>query len=142
MSRKGNDPKRRIEELDRFTLNERKDLAARLSYVGSGHHKLFPGVYGFGPSASPRPSKSVCDGVRVIPKHEAADLLLIGVLKGMFSTPLSDGYPTYVWSVDNNGEAYEANTHPNNRGQYHGYRLEEHDPMRELVLKAWEQRCH
>jgi hypothetical protein len=110
-------------------------------YEGSGYHKRFPAVYGFGPASSPRPSKSLCDGIRVIPKEEAEQLLRAGVLSGMFSEPSEKGFPNYVWSVDANGEAYEAKTHPNNEGYYHGYRLEEHDPMRQLVLKIWNQRC-
>ena len=87
-----------------------------------------------------RPSKSVCDGQRIVPEEEAEQLLRSGIVNGMFSDPLQK-FPTYVWSVDEHGEPYEANTHPNNRGQYHGYRLEEHDPMRQLVLKTWKQRC-
>jgi hypothetical protein len=58
----------------------------------------------------------------------------------MFSEPLEQEFPKYIWSVDDQGEAYEAKTHPNDRGQYHGYRLEEHDPMRSLVLKTWKER--
>jgi hypothetical protein len=133
MPREGNDPRRRIAELARLTPEEREDLAARATYTGSGYHKRFPAVYGFGPNASPRPSKSLCDGIRVVPKEEAEQ-------KGMFSEPLEQGFPKYIWSVDGTGEAYEAKTHQNDRGQYHGYRLEEHDPMRALVLKAWKER--
>jgi hypothetical protein len=140
MPREGNDPKRRIAELARFTREEREDLAARAIYTGSGVHKRFPAVYGFGPNASPRPSKSICDGIRVVPREEAEQLLRNGVLKGMLSEPWEEGFPKYIWSVDGQGEAYEAKTHPNDRGQYHGYRLEESDPMRALVLKAWKER--
>jgi hypothetical protein len=67
-------------------------------------------------------------------------LLRNGVLRGMFSEPLEQEFPKYIWSVDDQGEAYEAKTHPNDRGQYHGYRLEEYDPMRSLVLKTWKER--
>jgi hypothetical protein len=141
MAREGNNPKRRIGGLDRLTMDERKDLAAKVAYVGSGHHKRFPAVFGFGRSASPRPTKSVCDGIKAIPKGEAEQLLRTGVLKGMFSEPSERGFPTYVWCVDADGEVYEANTHPNNQGQYHGYRIEEHDPMRGYVLSIWKQRC-
>jgi hypothetical protein len=42
--------------------------------------------------------------------------------------------------VDGQGEAYEAKTHSNNRGQYHGYRLEESDPMRDVVIRTWKER--
>jgi hypothetical protein len=141
MVREGNNPKRRIGEFGRLAPDERQALAASVAYVGSGHHKRFPAAYGFGPHASPRPMKSVCDGKRVVPREEAEQLLRGGVLAGMFSEPSEQGFPKYIWSVDGQGEAYEAKADPGNPGQYHGYRLEEADPMRELVLKAWKRRC-
>jgi hypothetical protein len=143
MPREGNDPRRRIVKLDRLKPEERTQLAARITYLGSGYHKRFPaaGGYDFGPAAGPRPAKSVCDGIRVVPKAEAEQLLRNGVLMGMFSDPLEDGLPMYVWSIDQQGEVYEAKTHPNNRGQYHGYRLEENDPMRARVLSTWKERA-
>jgi hypothetical protein len=116
MAGEGKNPKRRIGGLDRLTMDERMDLAGKVAYVGSGHHKRFPAVFGFGPSASPRPSKSVCDGIRIISKGEAEQLLRAGVLNGMFSEPGGQEFPTYVWSVDGDGEVYEANTHANRVG--------------------------
>lgn len=141
MPREGNDPRRRIAEAAAFTLEERRQLAGRAKYIGSGYHKRFPAVYQFDPTTGPRPSKSLCDGKRVVPKEEAAQLLRNGVLRGMFSEPFIQGYPKYIWSVDEKGEVYEAKTHPNDHGQYHGYRLEDHDPMRRRILNAWQERA-
>lgn len=141
MAREGNNPKRRIAELDTLTPEERQKLSADLIYVGSGHHKRFPANYGFSPPVSPRPSKSICDGIRIILQDEAEQLLRSGVSKGMFSELSEHDFPKYVWSVDNNGEAYEAKTNPNNPGKYYGYRLEEEDAMRERVQKIWKRRC-
>jgi hypothetical protein len=140
MARAGNDPKRRIVEADRLSPDQRKELARQAVYTGSGYHKLRPAVYNFGPTGSPRPTKSVCDGIRVVPKDEAQQLLTNGIMKGMISEPPEQGLPTYVWSVDGQGEVYEAKTHSNNQGQYHGYRLEESDAMRHEILKTWKQR--
>jgi hypothetical protein len=42
-----------------------------------------------------------------------------------------------VWSVDRDGVAYEAKR--DTRG-YHGYRLEEDDDFRFLVLREWRRR--
>jgi hypothetical protein len=142
MAREGNNPKRRIAARDRLAPEEREGLAARLVYGGSGYHKRFPTVYGFGPHSGRRPWKSICDGKRVVAKEEAEQLMRAGVLKGMLSEPMGHGgFPQYVWSVDNDGEAYEAKTDAQRPGPYHGYRLEEDDPMREVVLKTWEERC-
>lgn len=141
MGREGNNPKRRIAASGTLDLSGREELAARLKYVGSAHHKCFPANYGFNPPSSPRPWKSVCDGKRIVLKEEAENLLRVGVMKEMFSPLLGNGFPKYVWSVDNSGDAYEAKTDSGNPGQYHGYRLEEDDPMRAIVLNTWNKRC-
>ncbi len=107
-------------------------------YVGSPHHKKHPADYEFHPPVSPRPFKSVCDGKRVISKAEAAELLRQGVLNGMFSDFVDDQLPKYVWSVDAEGEAYEAKI---DKQGYHGYRLEEDDDFRDRVLREWKARC-
>lgn len=109
-------------------------------YVGSGHHKRFPGDYGFSPPVSPRPSKSLCDGLRTILKPEAEALLKSGAEKGMVSSHMFEKFPKYIWSMDDAGEVYEAKTDPNTLGRYHGYRLEEEDAMRELIRANWKKR--
>ena len=137
LKRSGNKPIRRIAGASSLGNAERKDLAKRMVYVGSGHHKRHPGDYGFHPPVSPRPWKSLCDGSRVILKAEAQRLLREGVMRGMFSELAGDSPPKYVWSVDAEGTAYEAKL---GTGGYHGYRLEDEDDMRSLVLKEWKKR--
>lgn len=58
----------------------------------------------------------------------------------MFSRPQEDGLPKYIWSVSDAGEVFEANTHPNNHGKYHGYPLEDEDDMRDCILQIWSER--
>ncbi|MDN3277003.1 hypothetical protein QWJ07_22260 [Frankia sp. RB7] len=140
MAREGNNPKRRLASPTALTKDQREKLAKAAVYVGSGHHKRFPGDYGFSPPVSPRPSKSLCDGIRVILKSEAQTLLKDGVQKGMVSTHMFGEFPKYIWSVDETGEAYEAKTDPNTLGDYHGYRLEEEDAMREMIQANWKKR--
>ncbi len=138
MPRRGDNPKRRIAPPDRLDEGGRGRLAARLVYIGSGHHKAHPGDYGFHPPVSPRPTKSLCDGKRVILKGEAEKLLREGARNGMFSDFPDGELPKYVWSVDADGEVYEAKI--DSQG-YHGYRLEEDDDFRGRVLKEWKVRC-
>ena len=138
MARQGNRPDRRIARSDLLDGGERERLANRVAYVGSAHHKRSPGDYGFHPPANPRPSKSLCDGNRVVPKEEALRLLKSGISAGMFSTFTGDDLPKYVWCVNSDGEAYEAKL---GTGGYHGYRLEEDDDMRSIVIKEWKERC-
>lgn len=135
--RSGNRPIRRIARADSLGSAERNELATRMVYVGSAHHKRSPGDYGFHPPVSPRPWKSLCDATRVILRAEARALLREGVTRGMVSELAGDGLPKYVWSVDADGTAYEAKLGTDG---YHGYRLEDEDDMRSLVLKEWKKR--
>jgi hypothetical protein len=74
----------------------------------------------------------------LILKAEAAALLCHGALNGMFSDFALNGLPKYVWSVDADQQVYEAKI--DSQG-YHGYRLEEEDDFRPLILKEWARRC-
>jgi hypothetical protein len=58
----------------------------------------------------------------------------------MVSPLQDDGLPKYVWRVSTVGEVFEAKTHLNTPGIYHGYPLEEDDDMRIHVLKTWVRR--
>jgi hypothetical protein len=87
---------------------------------------------------NPRPWKSLCDGKRAVLKAEAEALLRQGVRNGLFSDFVDHQMPKYVWSVDGDGEVYEAKI---DRDGYHGYRLEGEDDFRALVLKEWTRRC-
>ena len=136
--RQSRDPKRRLAPPDRLDQIGREVLAARLTYSGSALHKRHPGDYGFHPSVNPRTWKSLCDGKRVVLKDEAASLLRQGVLDGLFSDFPDDAAPKYVWSVAADSEVYEAKI---DSFGYHGYRLEEEDDFRLLVLKEWARRC-
>lgn len=137
--RTGDNPTRRILDSGSLTEEELKALAARARYVGSGHHKRNPVDYGFD-RTSPRPTKSLCDASRIIKLAEAQSLLEAGIKKGMISRPLEKGLPKYVWCVSEAGEAFEAKTHPNTPGAYHGYPLEDEDDMRNRVIEAWKKR--
>ena len=137
-ARQGNNPKRRIAPYDCLDRQMRQALADRLAYTGSSHHTRRPADYGLHPPINPRPWKSICDGRRIIEKREAAELFRAGIMNGMFSTPLGDGSPKYVWAVDAEDEVYEAKA---DSFGYHGYRLEEEDEFRRYVLREWKQRC-
>lgn len=137
--RTGDNPTRRIVEAGVLTQEHRESLLDRVRYVGSGHHKRNPLDYGL-ERTNPRPTKSLCDANRSIKFAEAEALLKAGIKKAMASRLREDGLPKYIWSVSESGEAFEAKTHPNTLGQYHGYPLEAEDDMRRRVLEAWRQR--
>jgi hypothetical protein len=115
-------------------------LIQRVRYVGSGHHKLKPGDYGFQPPANPRPTKSVYDDLRAIRLEEAQTLFRRGIDLGMVSAFAEGALPKYVWSVDDDEEVYE--TKIGSPPDYHGYRLgDDEQAMRHYVLKEWRRRC-
>lgn len=138
MKSRGNNPKRRIVPVGYFTPAELDGFAARARYEGSALHKLKPADYGFHPPTNPRPSKSVCDDLRIIKQPEAHDLLRSAFARGMVSACEPTSLPKYAWAVDGSREAYEAKL---GRGGYHGYRLGKDDrDMRDWVIEEWNAR--
>ena len=114
----------------------------RLRCVGSAHHKLHPGDYGLAPPQNPRASKSPCDELRTLLLQEAIELFKRGIEHGMVSPFPENGVPKYVWSVDADGEVYEAKTRLEREIDFHGYRVgEDERAFRVYVLKEWRRRC-
>ena len=72
-------------------------------------------------------------------KGEAIELFQNGIMRGMVSRHLIDGLPKYVWAVDSHGEVYESKL---SKGMvdYHGYRLDTSDRMRDWVIEEWKLR--
>ena len=140
--RQGNNPKRRIVPRDALDPEDLGRLAREAHYVGSAHHKSKPADYRFTPPVSPRPNKSLCDGRRIVGKEEAKALFRQGLLRGMVSRYPENGFPKYVWAVDQDGEVYEAKAGGDGRS-YHGYALNaagERDLCR-WVITEWNARA-
>lgn len=123
-----------------MTEKQRKELAHCVEYVPSGHHKKNPGDYGL-ERTNPRPTKSLCDALRIIQLAEAKAMISKGIILGVFSDFFFAKHPKYIWCVGDDGEVYEAKTNSVTPGVYHGYRLEEEDSMREYIKKTWKARC-
>ena len=135
----GNNPKRRISEVDHFTEKQLNSFAGMGRYRGSAHHKSRPADYGFHPPTSPRPSKSLCDDKRIIRLEEATRLFKDGIARGMVSEQRQNDLPKYVWAQDEQGDVYEAKLGDDGRS-YHGYRLREDDRMCKWVIDEWKCR--
>jgi len=140
MKRPGNNPKRRVAPANSLSPDEKTKLAGRVKYIGSGHHKRNPADYGL-ERTNPRPTKSLCDAVRIIPLDDAKTLIKTGILHGMVSLATVGTFPKYVWCVGEGGEVYEAKTDAVTSGVYHGYRLEEDDDLRAYIKQVWKERC-
>ena len=139
--REGNNPKRRITRAPEIDHDHLEWLCRNARYVGSPHHKRVPADYGFTRPTAPRPSKSLCDGVRAILLDEAAALFRDAIIRGMISTHRLGCFPKYVWAVDGGDRVYEAKLEQGS-DTYHGYELGgDEAAMRELVISEWSSRC-
>ena len=137
---RGNNRKRQIAKHGDFNAEQLARIAAQAQYGGSALHKSKPADYGLDPPVSPRPTKSLCDGLRVVQADEARSLLLAGIHRGMVSTWPHDGLPKYVWAQDAQGEVYEAKLGGDMRS-YHGYRLgDDEEAMKKWVTDEWAKR--
>lgn len=58
----------------------------------------------------------------------------------MVSKLVGEGFPKFVWSVDEDETVYEAKTDPKSPGAYHGYPLEGEDDFRTHILEEWKKR--
>ena len=148
MKYEASNPKRRLAQSGHFSKNDLAYFADVARYEGRAYHKTRPADYGFHPPVSPRPTKSVCDDIRIIRKAEAEQLLLSGFARGMVSTHRQGNLslPKFVWAVDDQGEVYEAKLDGDGPG-YHGYRINEYRDagscvMRKQVLRAWKRRSN
>ncbi|HOJ04258.1 MAG TPA: hypothetical protein PK916_09670 [Bacteroidota bacterium] len=109
-----------------------------VEYGGNPEHKKNPGDFGLTPPASPRPDKTLCDGVGIFDRATALRLLREGVRRGLVSEQMRQGYPQNIWAVTSDGVAMEAQLENAGTGTYHGYPLQEKDPFRGIVLHHWE----
>jgi hypothetical protein len=136
--RQGTDPKRRVAPAGTISQDTWTNLGSA-RYTGSAHHKIRSGGYGFNPPVSPRPGKSLCDGLRIIARKEAVRLFCSGIRMEMVSSHVENGLPKFVWAVDHDGEAYEAKL-GGDGSSYHGYRLYRDDPTQQYIIAEWRKR--
>lgn len=100
-------------------------------------HKRNPGNFGLTPPASPRPDKTLCDGVGITNRDEAERLLKAGVMRGLISEQMRGQFPQNIWSVTDDGHPLEAQLDNSLLGSYHGYPMPESDPFGRVVLDHW-----
>jgi hypothetical protein len=127
--------KRRI----RITTGEATlvQLADGVRYAGNPAHKRNPGDFGLSPPSSPRADKTLCDGARIFEKGVAEELLREGVRRGLISVQERAGFPQNVWAVSDNGTPLEAQLDNQEKATYHGYPMQEADPLKSEVIRRW-----
>ena len=112
-------------------------LANSVRYAGNPAHKSSPGDFGLPPPSAPRGDKTLCDMAGIRSRSEALSLLRDGVRKGLVSQQTRGRFPQNVWSVANDGTAFEAQLENHEAGSYHGYPMPSDDEFRDAVVRAW-----
>lgn len=129
---------RRLHAPENLTSAHRERLARDVTYRGSPLHKRNPGDFGLTPPAQPRTFKSLCDVVQVFDLASADALLKEGARRGLISDRALNDWPKYIWAVRGR-TVVEAILENQGNGSYHGYPLQESDPMSRVVLDAWDR---
>lgn len=130
-------PKRRIirarpspENSERWEENVR--------YGGNPEHKKNPGDFDLSPPSNPRQGKTLCDNAEMVRRDEVLRLIREGIRRGMLSEQMRNGWPQNIWAVAPNGMPLEAQLENPVNGTYHGYPLQDVDPLSAIIKKAWE----
>ena len=118
-------------------IDEREQLAEKVTYGGNPEHKRNPGDFGLQPPSIPRQGKSLCDDTEILSRHGAESLLREGIRRGLVSVQERNGWPQNVWAVTANFVALEAMLENAQTGTYHGYPMLPSDPLVEKVLERW-----
>ena len=115
-------------------------LAAKVRYGGNPEHKRNPGDFNLTPPAAPRRGKTLCDDARIFRRADALSLLQSGIRMGLVDARWNlDGWPQIVWAVSPDGCPLEAQREAD--GVYHGYPMQEADPLRDVVIGRWRAAC-
>lgn len=135
-------PKRRLREWSgsKEQVDDAVVLASTVVYGGNPAHKRDPGDFGLTPPAAPRQDATLCDDAGVIRRREAQELLRRGAAKGSVDARSTKGFPWLIWSVNEDGIAFEAELENADLGSYHGYPMPLSDPFRPDILKAYKAR--
>lgn len=123
--------------LDEQTLNRLERLAEKVRYGGNPEHKRNPGDFNLSPPSNPRQAKTLCDEVGIFKRAEALAVLREGLRRGLVSIQERNGWPQNIWAVVN-GRSLQAMLENAEQGTYHGYPLQEDEPLADEVLKRWE----
>jgi len=115
-------------------------LASKVTYGGNPSHKRNPGDFGLTPPSQPREGKTLCDAVGILRRDVAEALLKEGVRRGLVSVQEHKGWPKNIWAVDENSAPLEATLENPEIGTYHGYPMQQDDPLCAHVLERWQSR--
>jgi len=112
----------------------------RVSYQGNPVHKRNPGTFSGTEFTGLRQGKTLCDAAEIFDQDVALKLLQEGIRRGLISVQERNGWPQNAWAIGEKGLPLEAMLTNEQTGEYHGYPLQENDPLREDIFHRWEGR--
>jgi hypothetical protein len=95
--------------------------STKVRYTGSPYHRAFSSKAG--PVAYRSGLTSRCPATWT--NGEATRVLRLAINEGRVSMVWENGFPKYVWHLDDGGVLYEACLTNSGNGEYHGYPLED-----------------
>jgi hypothetical protein len=141
VARSSNNDKRRLREplpADAWLLS----LADRAVFEGYAKHKLRPRAFGLEPFTGQREDATYCDGHAGFTRADmprAPILLRRGILSGLVGDNDSQGDPTLIWTVDDNGWIYEGRVTIPGRAVYHAYPVLRSEAVARAVIARYIQ---
>jgi hypothetical protein len=144
-------PPNRI-EVPRTTENEKRDLSAnvprdsdrvavgtRAWYKGYGKHKRNPYIWNLAPYRGPAPDRTYCEdaGFTLADEPRIRGLLMRGIEAGLFGDLVSQGDPTMLWTIDDNGWIYEFRLTTPSQAEYHGYPMRTANAFSQKVIARY-----
>jgi len=145
-------PKRRT-PLPRQSVNEKRQLrepvpdfavltslAGRATFQGSSKHKYRPGTFGMQPYSGKPVDCTYCDAhASFLPLDTLAvsRWLQRGIEAGLIGANDSQGDPSMIWAVSDNGWIYEGRITIPGRAIYHGYPVLPNEAIAKIVLERY-----
>jgi hypothetical protein len=120
-------------------------LAARATFQGSSKHKLRPRAFGMEPYTGKAVDRTYCDGHADFGPEDlpsVAGWLARGIAAGLIGANDSQGDPSVVWVVSDDGWIYEGRITVPGRAIHHLYPVLPNEAIAKSVLgryQAWAQ---
>ena len=133
-SRKSDNDKRRLKKTpDQATLAR---LLRTATYQGISRHKGNPRQFGLPPHNRPRGDETLCDVHANFQPGDMATLPVLlrrGLRAGLVGEVETQGIPTIIWTVADNGWIFEARITNVGRAEYHGYPVRASEAIARIV---------
>lgn len=119
------------------TGESRAALSACVKYGAYSKHKFNPSAYKLTPYAGMDVERTYCDAHAHFGKKDFSripDLLIRGVMLGLWSEQKDGAFPCLLWTIDESGWIFELRITNADQALYHGYPLLPEDAFARHIL--------